>query len=320
MRKVIWISWLGHRRSTEICDFLEIPFFVIIKNNKSVLEYFRVVVKTLKLIACNKPRLLIIQNPSLILNVIAVMIRPFFRYKLVVDAHNEAVEPYVNQNIIIENVSTKLISFADITIVTNRFLSKTVERNNGRPFILPDRIPTISNVRKQNLTEKFSMVLVSTYEKDEPYNNVFKAVSGFENILDLYVTGNYKKLKPDYITSVPGNVHLTGYLSDSDYFALMNSVDVIIDLTCMDNCLVCGAYESVALKTPLILSGNQATKEYFYKGVIYTDNSISDLKRAIKSSMEKIDVLKQQISELHTELQTSWLEKADIFRKQLEML
>lgn len=122
------------------------------------------------LIACNKPHLLIIQSPSIILNVIAVTIHPFSQYKLVVDAYNEAVEPYVNQNILIQNISTKLISFADITMVTNYFLLKAVERNNWRPFILPDRIPTISNVRKQNLTENISIVLVSAsaYERDEP--------------------------------------------------------------------------------------------------------------------------------------------------------
>ena len=37
----------------------------------------------------------------------------------------------------------------------------------------------------------------------------------------------------------------------------------MLDLTLKPNCLVCGAYEALALQKPMVLTGNPATRDLF---------------------------------------------------------
>ena len=58
-----------------------------------------------------------------------------------------------------------------------------------------------------------------------------------------------------------------------EYVSMLYSVDATIDLTNRENCLVCGAYESVAAGKPMILSKTQALMEYFNKGAVYVEHT-----------------------------------------------
>jgi hypothetical protein len=49
---------------------------------------------------------------------------------------------------------------------------------------------------------------------------------------------------------------------------MMRSVDATIVLSERENCLLCGAYETVASEKPMILSNKEALRNYFDKGAI----------------------------------------------------
>ena len=91
--------------------------------------------------------------------------------------------------------------------------------------------------------------------------------------LHLQVTGNPHKIGLSVAQRAPPNVHFTGFLADEDYWQLLRSADAIIDLTSKADCLVCGAYEALALGKPMLLSDNTASRELFGEGAVLTDNS-----------------------------------------------
>ncbi|MDD1444339.1 hypothetical protein MEO93_29175, partial [Dolichospermum sp. ST_sed3] len=121
----------------------------------------------------------------------------------------------------------------------------------------------------------------------------------------IYVTGNYKKkqVRPD---KVPKNVILLGYISDAEYTEMLYSVDATIDLTTREDCLVCGAYESVAVEKPVILSDTEALRFYFNHGVIHTQNNAEALKNAILNVISNKVVLADQIKVLKKNKIIEW--------------
>ena len=59
-------------------------------------------------------------------------------------------------------------------------------------------------------------------------------------------------------------------------------MDATIDLTTRENCLVCGAYQSIAAGKPMVLSKTRALQTFFPAGAVYTDNSAADIRRCIE--------------------------------------
>ncbi len=315
MRPLKWISWESHRRTDGICDYLAISPDVQLCDGGVVGRYLCRIRKTFGLIRNGETRVLIVQNPSIVLATYAVFLRFLYRYKLIVDAHNEAIQPYVHDNAIVRFVSRQLMKRADLTIVTNGFLANIVEDCGGTPFVLPDRIPQVAPRDESNgvvLNEgTFNLVLIATYAADEPVREVIEAARHLQGAITLYVTGNEKKLDAEYRDSLPDNIVFTGFLSNEDYWGYLRAADAIIDLTSMDNCLVCGAYEAVAVETPLILSNNKASMAYFSKGTLFSDNSTEDIGKLLAALPGKHAQLCDDMKTLRRELTASWQNRAD---------
>ena len=124
--------------------------------------------------------------------------------------------------------------------------------------------------------------------------------------LKLYVTGDYGTLDHALVRGAPPNVRFTGFLDEADYWGLLQSADAIIDLTLMDNCLVCGAYEALALGKPMVLSRNPASLELFDSSAIFTDNTTSDIRGAIERVRREQLVLRVAAERKRDELEHAW--------------
>lgn len=318
MSNLVWISWEKHRRTEEICDYLSIAPIVIVTEKKSFARYIYLVKETIIKINRFKPSTLIVQNPSIVLTLLAVMLKPLFKYQLIVDAHNEAIQPFTHNYWIIRVISNFLIKFSNYTIVTNMYLAKIVECNEGQAVILPDRLPKIGKLENIDINKyTFNIILIATYAADEPIKEIIEAACELENEITLYVTGNNSKLDKEFKKQLPDNIVFTGFLSNKSYWSYLKSANAIIDLSLKDNCLVCGAYEGIAVEKPLILSGSQATKDYFSKGVVYTDNSKEDIKKCYISMIKNYNHLCQEILELKNVIQNEWIEKANRLKEVL---
>jgi glycosyltransferase involved in cell wall biosynthesis len=284
MSGALALTWLDHRRTKELCAGLDIELLVLTTKLRGALRYLVLNARTLALLARRRPEVLLVQNPSLILAALAVAARGVLGYRLIVDAHNEAVVPFINRQWWVARLSRWVIRRADLTIVTNRQLAEVVERCGGRPFTLPDRIPAPPSAQAQAqaraLSGAFNVVLIATFAPDEPVAEVLDAVRGTE--VELYVTGDHRKLDQGIVATAPQNVRFTGFLNDEDYWSLLRSADAILDLTLMDDCLVCGAYEALALGKPMLLSNNSASVELFGDSAVFTNNTAADIRQALE--------------------------------------
>jgi len=280
MNGVLALTWFEHRRTRELCAGLGIELVLVDTTFRGLRRYLLLTARTITLLARRRPGVLLVQSPSLILAVLGVLQRCALGYRLIVDAHNEAVVPYENRQAWIRWLSCWVIRRADLTIVTNRQLAEIVRKEGGKPFILPDRVPTPPPGTARSLHAGFNVVLIATFAKDEPIRAIFEAVRGAD--LELYVTGNPRRLDATLAARIPANVHFTGFLSEQDYWGLLRSANAIVDLTLRPDCLVCGAYEALALGKPMLLSNNAASMELFGDGAVFTDNSPRNIRMALE--------------------------------------
>jgi len=308
MSGALAITWLQHRRTQELCAGLGIELLVLTTKLGGVPRYLVLGARTLIQLARRRPRVVLVQNPSLILAALALAVRGLLGFRLIVDAHNEAVVPFINRQRWVARLSRWVVRRADLTIVSNRQLAERVSRHGGRPFALPDRIPSPPPAPLRTLDGAFNVVLIATFAPDEPVAEVLEAVRDAH--IAVYVTGNHRKLDPTVVARVPPNVRFTGFLEELDYWSLLRSADAIVDLTLMDDCLVCGSYEALALGKPMLLSHNSASVELFGNSAVFTDNTVADIRRALERLQLEQVRLRAAAESKRSELADLWTASA----------
>jgi len=308
MIEKIWITWEIQRRNKSLSKEVGAKLFEITSYKSRFRRYPGQILCTLRIIKENRPLILFVQNPSILLASLAVTIKKLYGIKtVVVDAHNAGLFPVEGRSRILNGLSKYIIRKADITLVTNVKLADHVRDVGGRPLVMPDPLPVFNNAETCALDEKHTKrraTFICTWSEDEPYDELIKAAACFENSMEFFVTGKYPANMA--VRILPDNVNLTGYLGDNAYICLLRSSDFIIVLTTRENCLNCGAYESVSLERPLILSDTEALRSYFSKGVVYSQNNATDLRYAIQRMLDNLAQETSDISQLKIELARNW--------------
>lgn len=311
MSGTIWITWEEQRRNKPIAEEVNAKFFQLseIWKHSRYIRYLIGSWKTFRILKRENPDSVIVQNPSIVLATVAILLRPFFKYKLGTDTHNSGfcLESDFNSPRL-EKIGAWIQRNADFVIAHNDGLKAQVDSRGGDVIALPDKVPVIEKPDQLlELEGKLSFLFICTFSPDEPWQDVLTA---FEDMPEyhVYVTGNYSKvgLQPG---DVPANIHLLGRIPWDEFDQMLYSADSIIDLTTRDNCLLCGAYEAVAAETPLILSNTDALRSYFRKGAQYATNNVCGIQRAVLDTDYEYDNLKTEIVELKKELADDWQQR-----------
>jgi glycosyltransferase involved in cell wall biosynthesis len=314
----IWISWERHRRTRELARELGATLFELTAPGSGLARYARLMVHTARILARERPDLLVIQCPSIILAVWTIVLKPLGRYRLVADLHNEAVEPF-NYSFRMYGLILRWIQrVSDVSLVTNTALQSVVTSAGGRALVLPDKVPAVAQGLRSSGRSEALVVFICTYAADEPYLDVIEAARLIDPAIRLHVTGNAGARAGD-LPPLPPNVTLTGFLQEDAYLALLRDADVLIDLTRMENCLVCGAYEAVALGKPLVTSDTTALRAYFRRGAIYARHDPKSLADAVGEALRQKDTLSAEMTTLRRELDDDWTAKHDDVRRVLEL-
>ena len=318
MEKCIWISWEVHRRNRGISDALSCPLHEITYNKQRFSRYLQSSLKTLRYIRQHKFQYVIAQNPSILLALLTVSLRKWFRYKSIIDSHNSGLFPMEGQSRFLMALSKWLQRNADITVVTNPNLKRVVESNGGKGFVLFDKVPDAPQTKAFRLEGKYNIACISTFNRDEPYQQIIDAAHLIPDDMYIYFTGKYQaKINRG---STPPNVKLLGFVPEDEYWSLLDSADVIIDLTLRDDCLVCGAYEGIAVGKPLILSKTVAIMNYFNRGCVYVDSEKCSIASGILEAFKQIDLLKRDIVRLRDLLKEDWEKRIKLFVETLNTL
>lgn len=308
-KNTIWIAWERHRRTDSLARKLSVPLYVCVSRVPRILKHPYFVIKTILIILRNRPRILFVQNPSAFLTLMAILLKPIFKYFLVVDAHNAGVYPFEAGHEKYRKVFPFMHRYADRTIVTNSILADIITGNGGHPVILPDPLPFLGGTHTiSSESEKFAVTFICSYSSDEPYMEVIKAAEKLPDDIQISITGDDSKLSQEERDKACGRVRFTGFLVELEYVSLLKSSDVIMDLTTFDDCLVCGAYEAVSLGVPLILSDSIVLRSWFFKGAVYTCHTSSSLCQAILEAKNRHSELKNEIIDLRGEIDTRWNE------------
>jgi len=313
----IFISWERHTRSRSLAKALDVSLFEIVFSGNRFKRYFFSIIKTIRLIKKENPSVVIIQNPSIVLASIVLLFFSSER-KIVIDAHNAAIYPFEGRYGILNRFAWFLLRKGDLVITTNEALKDKLFEIGAKPMTVSDPMPILpkfirSDVKKIRNPE---VVLICTWAPDEPYLEFLEAVESLSHeCVEIKITGR----PPKYIQarSVPPNLKLTGFVSETEYWEILRDAAVIVDLTTRENCLVCGAYEAAAVGVPCVISDSYALRSTFTRGYVYVENKASEIAKGILFSLERQEQLREDISEFRRSYGELVRQKTDALKAEL---
>lgn len=324
----LWISWEHQRRSIELaayfrCEYLEC-------NHRGVTRYFKSIADSVKAVVRIKPEVLFVQNPSMVLALLAVCFGRLTGTTVVVDRHttfrlnrkNSLSVDYVAYLV----MNRLTLSWASVTIVTNEYLAQLVRKARGFPFVLPDKVPEIGLPSTQ-LAEGWisqthrtrpSFLVIGSFAEDEPIEQVINAVKRFgSDRPKVFVSGRVAKAKREVLELGRDIVEFTDYLADQEFYALLRAVDAAIVLTTSDHTMLCGCYEAVAAEKMLITSDKTVLLEYF-QGAVFVSNDPDSIFEAMNVTVEECRKHSRKVGELKSQLEQSWTKRASELNELLD--
>lgn len=314
----IWITWERQTRNRSASRYLGVPLWEITHEQSSaIVRYVKCSYTTLRLINLRKPSYVFVQNPSVVLGLIGLACSKVFRFSLIVDAHNSGINFDGRFEKVINLINRLIVRNSKFIIVTNEDIASVVRAKGGKPLILPDPLPSLpaiessatSRLKKGNRLTAFC---ISSWGEDEPIEALIDAALNFSHSVDFYFTGNYRKANFNISTkALPENVHLLGFVDEYFYFSLLLDCDFTIDLTTRVDCLVCGAYESVAAGKPILLSDTKPQRAYFDKGAVFCSTNSVGIQAGIGDMLVNFNQYKTAIEFLKAEI----LEREELRRE-----
>ncbi|MGL4609212.1 MAG: glycosyltransferase [Trueperaceae bacterium] len=309
---ISWISWEKHRRTKELCDYLGIENKVFASHHSRWLRHPMAVLNTVGYLLKHRPQTLIVQCPSIFLGLLACLLKSVLGYKLIVDAHSDALTPdkkLLQQFFFLYRYIHRC---ADVVVVTNEENIGVVRESGGRAIVVPDRLFDPPALSPKKLEGQHTMAFVCSFDVDEPYGAVFEAFGHFPDTT-LYVTGR----APQHVLEQyqqQKNLVFTGYTPLQDYLTLLCSVDGILALTTRENTTLCAANEAISFTQPLILSDTKFLREYFSKGSVYTANTAEGIRAAYETFLQQQTTLKAEMVAFKPQLRQAWEEKGALFK------
>lgn len=296
------------RRNRSLSKALGAKLLEIDISRNIVVRYTLSAYKSCSEIINFNPKLIFVQNPSIILAALAVLTGFISNKKIIIDAHNAGLCPRDGKSMILNFLTMMIIRHSDLVIVSNGQLGEKVEKMGGKYVVLPDPIPEFSldKIEPIKLDGSVNILFICSWADDEPYTQIIDSAKLISPDTFIYITGNWRKKLKELPEILPDNVVLTGFVSEEEFLSLLASVDFIIDLTTREDCLVCGAYEGLAMEKPLLLSDTETNRSYFNKATVYTDCAPKNIAGAINLVKMNIPRLREESSQLKVELKSNW--------------
>jgi glycosyltransferase involved in cell wall biosynthesis len=310
--RTIWITWERHRRTRELCTALDVALFEIVADGSRWARYPVLLSRTVACVMRERPETLLVQCPSIGLGLLAGLLKRVFRFRLVADLHNEAVQPFNYSGRLYHSLVRRVWRSADVCVVSNEALKAVIDDAHRPTYVLPDRLPGLRPGPAAGRRRQPRVVFICTYAPDEPYQEVIAAARILGPAVTMAITGNHRRLA--VVPDVPDHVRLTGFLPEAEYEQLLRDADVLVDLTRMADCLVCGAYEAVALEKPLVTSDTAALRGYFHRGTVYSAHDPESLAAAIRDALGRTEKLSAEMRVLKREISASWTIHVDALR------
>ncbi len=272
-------------------------------------KYTYQAIQTFRLLFRERPEIVFIQSPPSFAVLFVYIYCLLTGGHFVVDAHSAAfLRPiWTHPAWLYGFIARRAI----VTIVTNDYYAQTVQEWGATAMVMRD-IPTKfpMNDSFQGLNGRFSVVMISTFDKDEPIEEVLKAASYLQEI-DFYVTGRKSRANAEVLAQAQANVHFTDFLPDESYYALLNSVDAVMCLTTRNHTMQRGACEALSLGKPIITSDWPILRDYFYEGTVHVPNTAEGIRQGVRQMQESYQSYHAGIVDLQKQQQQEWASKSE---------
>lgn len=258
-----------------------------------------------------RPQVIFVQNPPIFSTMLVYLWGLLTGSKFIIDSHTDALLaswwawslPY----------HRFLSQRAITTIITNEHLEKLVTEWDAHAFILVNPPEIHSERAKVDFPDNsFNVVLISSASYDEPVANVLEAAKKLPEV-QFHITGSYdtsvdhKKIRENSHR----NVRFTGYLSDSEFYGLLEAADVIMALTTENHTIQSGAAEALSLSKPLITSDWPLLRNYFTQGAVLVDNTASEIAQAIVTIQDNLAQFRAEAQALQEQRRLEWQQQAN---------
>lgn len=295
MREAVWISWQKHVRNQSLSVHLGVELHEFLSGQVRPLRYLACTVRTIRLIKRRQPQVVFAPNPSIVLTCLLLGLKHILGYRFAIDAHYAGIIA-VNRNWAIQKVLDFCNRRADLVIVTNETHQRYVEGIGGNALICEDPLPDIEHYA-EGVTEQVKKIFcICSFDVDEPYAQMFDAAAILQaEGYSFWVSGNYAR--SGIVREQWPHVNFLGYVAIEEFYLHLAEAQVVVDLTMQENCLLCGAYEAMAINKPLVTSKTIALQNYFTSGTVFVDHESESIAEGIRLAYSTRIRLKQQIKE-----------------------
>lgn len=336
----VFIDWnVYQRRSATLAREmnLEMHFLEWRKFRRKALfpiRYIGQFIQTLLILKRKNPNLVVVKGVPIFAPFAVWMFSKLTGTKYVIDAHNGTFERKWGKLF----KALKMIGqSAEVILIHNKPLQEEInlEALQMKSYVLEDRIPVPEKINSGSImvtgnterscekindndistecrSEKLQITVISSLSSNEDIAMVLDSLGGLKNI-DVYVTGNIHRGRGKtraLIRKPPENVIFTGYLPEPAYWDLLRKSDILLINDVRDNVLSCGGYESIAVQKPLVISKNNATKQYYMKGaVLYEREDKQSIITAVNLAAKEKNRLTAEIIELQKIKNKEWEKK-----------
>jgi hypothetical protein len=293
--RAVWITWENQVRNKSLSARLGAELHVVLSKHGRLLRYAVCSWKSLLIVWKHRPSVVIVQNPSIILTYLMMLLKHLFRYAFVIDAHYVGVVTPSGHRLL-----QKALDFcnrrASLVIVTNDAHKKKVEALGGHALVCEDPLPGIGHYAKTTTEPSKDIFFICSFDVDEPFADVFRAASLLQQDgYVFWVSGNFGRAGID--PADWPHVRFMGYVPEKEFYDRLAQSQVVVDLTTHDNCLVCGAYEAMVLERPLVTSKTPALQKYFTGGAVFVEHTPTAIAEGIRHAYETRHELRRQIQE-----------------------
>lgn len=267
------------------------------------LRYVIQALLTLIILFRERPKLVFVQNPPIFAPLFAWIYCALTRNSLIIDSHTHALQSSLWEWLL--PLHRFLSRRAKATLVTNAHLAQIIQDWGAKSQIIIDVPSEFPTGKPYPLEHPFNIAVVSSFAPDEPLYEVGQAAESLPDV-GFYVTGD-----PEWgsqrvpVTPFP-NLHLTGFLSEDEYYGLLRSVHAVMALTTDDHTMQRGACEAVWLGQPIITSHWPLLRQSFHKGTIHVDNTVEGIRAGVLQMRAMHEQLINEVQLLQEERRQQW--------------
>jgi glycosyltransferase involved in cell wall biosynthesis len=266
-----FISWTPHPRANAIADAIAAELYNPTpgkRNWPAPLRYTIQSVATAIYVNRVRPSDIFFTNPPAVAGLAMVPLARLVGARVWSDSHSGAFnDPRWMR---FARLNNWVMRHCAGVIVTNRPLAELVRASGGRPFVV-NLVASRPQPRRAGLRQ--TIVAPLSYRFDEPVEELLQAAAMAPEV-HLTITGR----APEWVVQrAPDNCTLTGWLSRSDYDALLSQASGMACLTSRELTAQMGAFEAIEHGIPILASGTAVLRAYLDQGgVIFVDDHDPD--------------------------------------------